>query len=189
MSANRSAQLCHRSGAANENASPRTSQPSASAATSVRGRFLAENTLMTCEHHLLCHCNYSRHYPFAQVYAFLPLHFICALRKVHNLVQRRECTILHDTMVPQCQKLSAGPHTSSAPAEALLTTGLSGAALREQPSTPAAPRKCATRSTAPKFICAADSGELTRTCQLCQAGGACQHQCPGMTFRCLAGSR
>ena len=43
---------------------------------------------------------------------------------------------------------------SSAPALALLTTGDSGAALRPQHSTPAAPRKYAARIAAPRFCCA-----------------------------------
>ena len=43
---------------------------------------------------------------------------------------------------------------SSAPALALLTTGDSGAELRPQHSTPAAPRKYAARIAAPRFCCA-----------------------------------
>ena len=44
---------------------------------------------------------------------------------------------------------------STAPALALLTAGVSGAELRAQVSTPAAPRKYAARTAAPMFCCAA----------------------------------
>ena len=43
---------------------------------------------------------------------------------------------------------------STAPALALLTAGVSGAELRAQVRTPAAPRKYAARTAAPMFCCA-----------------------------------
>lgn len=46
----------------------------------------------------------------------------------------------------------SGSH-SNAPALALLVAGDSGAELRAQHSTPATPRKYATRTAAPRFCC------------------------------------
>ena len=100
------------------------------------------------------------------------MHVPCFSHHCSATATRRQHLPAHRTKVRACAPMTAQPSSlarervrgmewqawmgrcSSAPALALLTTGDSGAALRPQHSTPAAPRKYAARIAAPRFCCA-----------------------------------
>ena len=72
----------------------------------------------------------------------------CAAAPTTDQPRRRASASVWGKLRQECTGIS-----SSAPELALETTALRGAELRRQVSTPAAPRKKAERSAAPKFCC------------------------------------